>query len=180
MTLVTLAQAKQQVGIPTSDTSEDDVLTAYAAAITTVVEDYKNEVIDVREIVQEMFLSGCGAFALAYTPIISLTSVESIDGSQTWDVSGLYVNKLTGGVRVISGTAPRGPVLITYQAGYETPPPKYTRGALIILQHVWESQRGVGNVLEGVAPEESIRTSAPWTIPHKALEWLGPKGVVVA
>jgi hypothetical protein len=106
--------------------------------------------------------------------------VATLNNLTTWNVADLHVSKI-GRVRVLSGPRVAGIVEVTYSAGYEDPPEKYKRGALIILQHVWETQRGPGGVYGGVVgPEEGRNLHYGWTIPRKALEWLGSPGVAVA
>jgi hypothetical protein len=74
-----------------------------------------------------------------------------------------------------------GLVDVTYQAGYAAIPERYKQGALIILQHVWETQRGVGNVRAGVVgPEDTYDRRQEFTIPKRAIEWLGPARPLVA
>jgi hypothetical protein len=181
MAFISLEQAKRQLAIADDDTSDDDELQDYCDSITTVVERHVGDVIDERSIVEERLLDA-RSFVLYSTPAVSLTSVATVDASVTWDVDNLHLNTNTGRVTVLTGPPVRGLVEIIYLAGYDDDdiPGNYVRGGLIILQHVWESQRGVAGVQPGVAPEEMIRTSAPWTIPHKALEWLGPQKPVVA
>jgi hypothetical protein len=75
-----------------------------------------------------------------------------------------------------------GEIVATYTAGRNPVPYKYKQGALVILQHAWESQRGQGTVMSGVIGAEELRREpGTWfTIPNKALEWLGPPRPVVA
>jgi hypothetical protein len=51
---------------------------------------------------------------------------------------------------------------------------------LVTLQHNWETRRGVGSRPTGVVgPEEHYDPRFSYSIPRKALEWLGaPRPVV--
>jgi hypothetical protein len=188
MSIVTLAQAKEQLNIDPDDTTDDDELQEYVDAVTAVVEEYKHEVTEQRAITDEIEVHGCGGgwrggrrFRLWSAPVISLTSIVSWDGTTTWDVSQMRVSS-SGLVRVMAGLPVSGLVDVTYQAGYATVPDKYVRGALVILQHTWETQRGGGTMSSGViGPEEvRVRTVSAFTVPNKAKEWLGPPRPVVA
>lgn len=180
MSIVTLAQAKAQLNIDPGDTSADEELQDYVDGITGVVEDYKNEVIEPRPIIEE-FPSLNGICVLSHTPVIGLISVEGLVGSQVWDISGLHADPTTGRVTALSGARLSGALVITYKAGYTTIPGRYQRGALIILQHVWETQRGIAGVQSGAIGEEELHDRLySFSIPRKALEWLGSQGVAVA
>ncbi|MGW4876543.1 head-tail connector protein [Streptomyces sp. NPDC004262] len=180
MSIVTLAEAKKQLRIAEDDTSDDDELQGYVDAITGVVEDHKKEIIEPREIREDLDLCGRRRFRLWKVPVISLVSIATFDGSVTWDVANMRPDPETGLVRVLSGTPPSGGVEVVYQAGYTTIPDRYKRGALVILQHTWETQRGKGGPVRGgvIGPEE-IHSKFFFSIPRKALEWLGaPRPVV--
>lgn len=173
MSIITLDEARSALKIDDDDDSVNDELQAYVDAITTVVERHVGEVIERRTITERLRLRrGPTQFALRYVPVVSLTSLTSLLGV-AWDTSGMDVDP-SGTVEVFRGVAPYGTAIAVYEAGYETVPDNYKRGALIILQHIWESQRGVGNVLGSViGDEERLNRTWMYDIPRKALEWLG-------
>jgi hypothetical protein len=177
VSIITLDEARQALNYDPDDISDDAELQLYVDAITGVVEDYKAETIEPTFVTEELELPGLRKFYLSTGPVISLSAITALDAwSFVPDVSTLHVTKETGRVRVgPSGFPPRGFVAITYQAGYSPIPLRYKRGALVILQHVWETQRGTSltATLGIVGPEERGATST-FSIPRKALEWLGP------
>ena len=187
LAIVSLADAKAQLKMDPADTSEDDELRDFVAATTGMAELYKHEVIARRSVTDEIDLcrgssyGGLRKFRVWSAPVISLTSVVSWDSSVTWDVSNMRVSE-SGLVRVMDGLPVTGLVDVTYLAGYQVIPPHYKRGALIILQHIWETQRGQGTIMSGViGAEEHYRQPGEWfTIPNKAKEALGPPRPVVA
>lgn len=182
MAIVTIDDVLAQLNIDADDQDSIDELQPYIDGVTAVIEDYKREVIEPRAVVERLTLSGRSRFRLWSVPVISLTSIVSLDGSQTWDVSGLDVDGDTGLVEVVTGSPPMGRVKVTYQAGYETVPVNYVRGALVVIQHVWETQRGPGAVTASVVGPEEVhdaRFMNMFTFPRKAREWLGaPRPVV--
>lgn len=183
MSIVTLQQAKAQLNIDADDDSLDTLLQTYVDAITGAVEDYKHEIIEPKEFTDEVDLCGYRGqpfasgrhrrFRLYQTPIISITSAVSVDGTTTFDTSAWRPDRASGLVTAYGATWPYGHVLVTYQAGYTEVPPRYVQGALVILQHVWETQRGIDGSVAGVVGEDEKNRQWFYTIPMKALEWLG-------
>lgn len=188
MSIVTLDEAKVQLNIAASYTDDDAEIQGYVDGITRVIENYKHEVIEQRTISERVLLERRSKFRLCWQlPVISLTSLTALDGSQTWDVSPAAVDldPNTGIVIMLSGDRPVGWCRVVYEAGYAPAdvPVNYKRGALVVLQHVWETQRGVGMVAAGVVGPEEAGTRDPWlafTLPRRALEWLGQPNVPVA
>jgi hypothetical protein len=190
--MVSLADAKAQLNIPGSDHGNDDLLRDYIAGVTGALEDYKHEVIVRRTVTDELDLhggpgwSGRGGgwrqqFWLRSAPVISLTSVVSWDGTITWDVTQMRAQP-SGTVKVMTGQPVTGLVDVTYVAGLAVIPVRYKRGALIMLAHLWETQRGQLAALSGVmGPEEHFRQPGEFfTVPNKAKEWMGPPRPVMA
>jgi hypothetical protein len=184
--IISLADAKGQLGIDPADHRDDDELLEYIAGVTGAAEQYKHEVIVRRVITDELDLCGYGyggrrRFRLWSAPVISLTSVVAWDGSVTWDVTQMRAS-VSGVVRVMAGSPVTGLVDVTYVAGLQVMPARYKRGALIILEHAWESQRGQGSVMSGVIGEEEYRRQPGefFTIPNKAKEWFGVPRPVIA
>jgi hypothetical protein len=180
--IVSLADAKAQLNIDAADTGDDDELRNYIIALTGVVEQHLHEVVVPRQFTddpQPMFRAR--RFRVWNAPLLSLVSVATWDGSQTWDVTQMHPSP-SGLVKVMAGPPLTGEIVPVYMAGRNPIPPKYKQGGLVILQHVWESQRGQGGVMSGVIGEEEYRREpGTWfTIPNKALEYLGPPRPVVA
>lgn len=176
MSIVTLEQAKQQLNIDLAYTGDDKELQGYVDAVTAVVEDYTGIVIEQRQVTQRIELRGASTFLLANVPVVSLDSLTSVDGTQAWDVADLDVDPDSGRVTVLRGSRPKGLFVAVSTVGYATDevPARFVRGALVILQHTWETQRGQGSVGAGVVgAEESWDPASSFSIPRRALEWLG-------
>lgn len=180
--IISFADAKSALNIPLDDTSDDDELREFIYATTAAVEDYLHETVVRRQVTDQLELGPPRRkFRLWHAPVISLVSVQSWDGSLTWDVSNMRVSD-SGLVKVMAGPPVHGDVDAVAITGYQVTPPNYRRGALIILAHLWETQRGVGTKMAGViSPEERYRQPGEWfSIPNKAKEVLGPPRPVVA
>jgi hypothetical protein len=182
MSIITLDQAKQQLNIDLDYTNDAVALQQYVDGITAVIEDYKHEVIEQRTITEDIEVHHpTRRFRLWSRPVISITSVVSVDGSRTWDPALMRVSP-SGLVRILSGPPLVGFAVATIEAGYVTPPQKYVQGALVTLQHVWETRLGGGAVHSEVIGSEEHRYDPrySYSIPRKALEWLGAPQPVVA
>jgi hypothetical protein len=186
--MVSLADAKAQLSIDPADHDTDDLLRDYIAAATGAAELYKHEVIVRRAVVDTLDLSSQAGYGYGYgsglrrqkfwlrsAPVISLTSVISWDGAVTWDVTQMRASP-SGLVRVMGGMPVTGLADITHLAGLQQIPAHYKRGALIIVAHLWETQRGQLTAMSGVmGPEEHFRQSGEFfSVPAKAKELLGP------
>lgn len=179
MAIVTLDQAKAQLNI--TGNTNDEELQGYVDSVAGAVEDHLHQVVEARAVTDDIELCGRSSFRLWSAPVISLTSVVSLDGATTYDTESLHVSA-SGVVRVLSGSAPSGWVRVTYQAGYDPIPPRYVRGALIILQHLWETQRGASGAVRSLATssDETYDPRYSYSIPRRALELLGPPTPTVA
>jgi hypothetical protein len=105
----------------------------------------------------------------------------SWDGTTTWDVTQMRAAP-SGVVRVMNGPPVAGIVDVAYIAGYQQIPPHYKRGALVIVQHLWETQRGPGTAASGViGTEEHWRQAGEFfSVPDKSKELLGPPRPMLA
>ena len=189
--MVSLTDAKSQLNMDVTDHRFDDELRDFIASATGAAESYKREVIVRRTVTDELDFYGVSYTGYGYgfrqrfrvrsAPLISLTSVVAWDGSVTWDVSQMKANP-SGTVRVMGGMPVTGLVEVAYIAGYQVIPAHYKRGALVILGHIWETQRGPGTAASGViGTEEHWRQPGEFfSVPDKAKELLGPPRPMLA
>ncbi|MFJ9114478.1 hypothetical protein ACIRJO_02900 [Streptomyces sp. NPDC102394] len=176
MAIMTLAAAKKQLNIDASNTDDDLELQTYMDAVTGALEEYKHEVIEQRTFTEDIRVTAAGSFRLFNAPVVSLTSVVAADGSQTWNVANLRAAP-SGLVRVLSGVAVTGLVTVTYVAGPAVIPANYQLAGLIVLQHLWQTQRGVYGTVPGGG---EIVVPAGFALPNRAMELLGKPTPVVA
>ena len=186
--MLSLADAKQQLGMAPSYIDDDDELREKLAALTAAVENYKHETIVARTIVEEHAYDtiwGGGwpmqrRIRLWQFPPMQLISVTSEDGTISWEPQNLDLDTATGLVSVIQGPPVRGRVEVTYTAGYKIIPYNYLEGAKILLMHMWESRRGPGGLNGVIGPEELADFRHFTALPRKVLETLGPPRPVIA
>lgn len=198
--ILSLATAKKALGIDPSNTDDDEELREMLFGVTRSVENYKNEVIARRVITGESHQFDLWSWSwqtprprLNFTPVISLDTFTSEDGTINWlsdggslpaDTRGrnLYVESQTGIITVVSATAITGWIIAGYTAGYQVIPYNYLQGSKVMLQWLWETRRGPGGLNAVVGPEElhAMSSAHPYLIPRKAQEYFGPPFPAVA
>lgn len=187
--MITLDAAKEQVNIPASDATHDTELQAYVDAVTAVVERQTGEVVTPQSFTERHDVAYRRAdrydvyrphvsLVLQRHPVISLTSVARVDGTQTWNVADLDVDP-SGLVRVQAGAQLYGLILVTYQAGYSSVPPAWALAARFIVQHLWKTQRGSSGPRMGGADADTIEAGMA-TVPRDVWMLLGDQPPVVA
>jgi hypothetical protein len=190
--LVSLADAKRQLGIDPTYTDDDDELRSWIAAMTGPVELHKNEVIVQRQFTftWEQRCSGW-KFRLFKLPVVQLISLTGIIwGTTTTYVSapiaagttsgGYFIDPDTGIVKqILAGPSLSGYVTAVWTAGYSVIPQHYQNAAMMLLQALWETRRGPGGVGGVIGPEELADYRHYEALPRKVRELLGPARPVV-
>lgn len=183
--IVTLPEAKDYLII--SSTDEDDKLTSFIAAASQMIYN-KVGVISGSPTVEEWHDGGSSRIVLRNQgPIVSVTSVTESYGSMSYVLtqvtldSGSTSNAYTFTVdldegllvRRASGVAvpfTRGVrnVHVTYVAGYATVPADIKHATLVLLKHLWDTQRGPRS------SQSSIPDGSAYSFPNRVLEILSP------
>lgn len=180
--IVSLTDAKQFLGI--TSTSADEELRWWLAGMTEVLEREKNEVIVARQFtVTAEENHHPSRLRLWRLPVISLDSLARWDGTHTWDVTTDVIppDPDTGIVKLYRGQSLAGHLNYAYTAGYRVIPYNLQQAGEVLLQHVWETQRGPGVIGGGViGPEEAGDFKQMFMLPRKVREWLGPPRPAVA
>lgn len=167
MTLLDLAEAKAQLNI--TGTDNDEELQAYVDATTAVVERLTGRVIEPRDCTT-ITRAARGAVILAPVPVLGVTAV-SVDG-RALSADQLSALVLDGSSGLLAGDMLAGFVEVDFTAGMSTVPPAYALAARIILQHLYETQRGRwGPVRAGV--DVTTPPGFGYAVPNRALELLG-------
>lgn len=169
--IVSLSDAKAQLNVAATYTDDDEELRRYIGAVTGVVEREVGRVVARRSITERQSLDVAATqVLLSNVPVISLTSVATVDGATTWAVSDLDVDGDSGLATVLAGEPLGGDVEVTYDAGMAIVPENYQLAALIILQHLWETQRGKSGPVPGGG---DLVVPAGYAVPNRARELLG-------
>ena len=142
--IITLADAKTHLNIPATSTTHDDELQYFVDAACVVIAKLAGEVLqrDVTEIVRQR--GGVCSLMLAARPVVSVTTMTSIRDGAAYDVTALYVDNPLAGIvrRTDGGAVTGGPWTVTYVAGRADVPANIGLAARILVQHLWETQRG--------------------------------------
>lgn len=188
--LVSLADVKSYLNITSA--ASDEQLRGFIEAATGVVENVIGPVII--QTITEVHTRPGPVLQLQQPPVIALVSLMSIltvlppvfGASQVYDVTTLDADPASGIVRRLdglpigracAGSAPV-PLRAVYSAGRRTVPAPVTLAARIIIDGMWDTQRGH---FEGIRPRPGGGPTPPKkgrtvrdTIPPLALEMLQP------
>jgi hypothetical protein len=184
--IVSLADAKQKCKIPQESTEHDDKLRGYIESVTTAVEDHLHEAIVRRTMSEDIWVDWADEVCLGTTPVISLTSVATVDGSATWNVADLDVDRSTGIVAGLPYARPfNGRIRFVYTAGRLVIPSNYADATKIVVEHLWHTERPQvrnGAPFSGGGYEDTANTTYVgafgFAIPNRALELLGKPPVI--
>lgn len=169
--LVSLVEAREQLNI--TGTANDAEILRMLQAITEPVERYVGAV--GRRTWTETFDGGQTKIALLHFPVLSITQV--VESGAVLVSSGYMVKPNAGVLTRVSGGYPTrwrtgaDNITVTYEAGRVITGEHIRQAVLIILQHLWETQRGGFSA----SPRDSD-TYDPrfgYSIPRRALELLG-------
>ena len=146
-----LADGKDHLNIPQTDTSNDTELMAMIATIGASLERFTGGPVVNRQITERAeMLANQTVILVRQRPLVSVVSVTSASGGAIDISAGLDIDTNAGTVRRKLGLPFYGPffqwlpqVNITYVAGWGTSvPATFNLFARIVLAHLWESQRG--------------------------------------
>lgn len=185
--LLSLAEAKDAMRIPTTDTTRDATLAGtYIPAITSVVEDVVGPV--VHRTVTHTSRGDVPSILLHALPIASITSVV-VDGLALTAGTG-YVVDLANGIVYAGSASSRstfaggiGSVVVTYVAGVcattAEVPENVKLAARMILADQWtgSDQQGARPEFGGGGEAQTSRTPSGHLIPSEAYSLLEPDAV---
>ena len=184
--LLTLADVKAQLNI--TSTTYDTELGDYISAATDLVEwrtgpmssrQITDEFVDLigRTIYNELTTAGTRAFVLRTTPVISIDNIASgiLSGVTTYTAADFFVDSATGIVRRYDGGTIFGPLKVTYTVGRTSIPKAVNVAARIIVQHLWETQRGPSPANLQLSDVDNTTAGMFWDdIPNRAKMLLEP------
>ena len=180
MALLTLAEAKDHLDIPSADTTYDTELQGFVDAVIAVVEGLIGGPAENRTVTEVVEPTDAGrALILTARSVSAVTSITA--NGVTVGLTDLYL--APGRVLRRQSGLPwypsRAPVLVSFTAGLgATAPAAAKLAAKIIVAHMWATQRGsAGNVPGPNSEFGSINTVTPgygYAIPNRALELLAP------
>src|SRR6266702_1121750 len=180
VSILSLQDAKDMLNIAQTDTTDDAEIQRKIASIESGLEKFTGGPIITRTISNERLEVGSGyrTFALRYRPVVSVTSIVDVASGVAMSLADLDPDYVTGILRRKLNLPfwSRGPFyLITYTAGWGTAvPPAIQEAAAVILQQVWETQRG-GALTVATGGEETVTIPGfGYPVPVLAASLLAP------
>lgn len=171
MALVTMAQAKVHLNIPTATTSFDTEVTTFVDVASALVEGYADRVFSLNTSSQ-LFNGGTDTFILRQSPVTAVTAVVT-DGT-TLDSSAYDVDIANGIVRTVTaqpvGTAN---VSVSYTAGSATIPALAQHATLETVRHLWQTQRGSMGARNPLNGDDYV-AGMGFSLPRRVMELLDP------
>ena len=176
-----LADAKDHLNIPQSNTTSDAEIQSYIATIESALERYTGGPLVNRTVTERAeMMSNQTVILVRQRPLVSVTQILSAGGGAIDISGGLDLDVNAGTIRRELGLPFYGPfftwlpkVSITYVAGWGTAvPAAFSSAARIILAHLWESQRGPAS-LPGLGGGDMVTMPGfGFAIPNMAAELL--------
>lgn len=190
---VTLAETKSDLNLTT--TTNDAELQTVIDAATAILENHPAYTVvdNVKQTSHTEWYDTADTIALKHYPVASITSITGWSGATSqvftaaaWD-SGLtpdfgYAFDAASGLLHLSrgglsSTHWQGRVLVTYTSGVTTVPADIRAAALLLVEHLWETQRGTGGSAPpaGLDPDETqLGFGTSVILPNRVREVLAP------
>jgi len=183
--VVSYDMALEHLNIPAASANQEEIR-RFIDAAQDLAENYVGAVLGRRTITSEKYDGNTDVLRLRNPRAISISSVyengDLLDSSQyLLDPTGQRLYRLT--TSSLSSTtygaygywaAGVNSVSVTYVAGYTVTPPAVQQGVLEILRHLWQTQRGVTNVMSRTGTGDDFYTGATYSLPRRAMELLDP------
>lgn len=163
--VIGLDEAKAFLQI-TSGTSDEE-LRVFIAAAAERIEAEVARVLGRRTVVHT-FTKPMGAVTFPGVPILSVTSV--VDGDKTLAATD-YILSAQSGVIVPKGAWESDTLTVTAVCGLVSPPEPVRHSILLLLEHMWQTQRGTMRM--GIGGDD-WSPSMTFTLPNRARENLIP------
>lgn len=179
VTVLSLFDAKDALNIPQATTTYDDEIRRMIATIEASLERITGGPIITRSVTERVDMDGSPwEIKLLKRPLVAVTSITDVLTGLTLDISALDVDTNASMVRrkdTQQFVATTGVVTVVYTAGQGTAvPPAIGSAAALILQHLWETQRGGSSTPRYGGTEETQMLGVGYAIPNQAAELLAP------
>lgn len=169
--LMSLADARAHLNLVS--TSDDEEVRNFVAAASRIVESYVGATV-VRSYTETLE----GPAMLMYSPVIEVESIAALYGSTAVTADDIEADDAGRLVRTDNGSQLWGTYRVTYRAGRTDIPANWVRAVGIILQHMWQTQRGVDPRRAPMATTDEYQpqdaAGRHFSIPRRAVELLEP------
>ena len=182
--IVGLSEAKDYLNIPATDTSNDEELRSFIDSASDLAESYVGQVLGRRTYTDELYDGGTEFIRIRNPKVISISSVYengALVSSTAYnlDYTGQRLYRIGSGTLYATNsygywTGGFNNIKITYVSGYVSPPMAAKQGVLVIIKHLWETQRGAMNVMGRVLGGDELYSTPTYSLPRRAMELLDP------
>lgn len=168
--IVSLEETKLHLNI--SNDGTDSEIRGFIEAVTSICAFYCGTLFPAEYVETH---HACGdTLVLRHYPVIDVSAIAAVGSGPAVDVSGVDIGE--GGVLDLGASA-WGKLRVTYTAGYSILPANITRAALIIIQHMWDTQRPRNSRRPSVPVSEDFSTVQDqsgrfYSVPRRAVELL--------
>ena len=177
--VISLQDAKDMLNIPQATTTFDAEIASFVATIESSLRGMTGGPIVNRTITGERceFNGWYEMLQVRQRPLVSVTSITSVQSGTALDVSSLDINPAARTIRKKDRSpfsSDSAVVLVTYVAGWGTSvPPAINTAARVILDHLWNTQHGPSVRPSMGAIELTTPPGFGYAIPNYAAELLG-------
>lgn len=179
--ILPLQDAKDALNIPASVTTSDTEIAAYVATIRSNLEKATGGPLVNKTITERSeMMSGQTVIPVRQRPLVSVTAITGASGGAIDISAGLDLDANAGLIRRQLGLPFYGPffswlpmVNVTYVAGWGTSvPAAFNVFARIVLQNLWQSQRGPAVILPMTSGDMTTPPGFGFAVPNQAAELL--------
>lgn len=158
MSVLTLADAKSDLGITSVDAARDVRLQAVIDGAEATLADKVGPLASTAQSERIRSYPGARALALEGKPVISLTTVTAVKSGTVIATADLHIDARSGLVSYDDGYTTFTEELydVTYQAGHSPLPADLLEGIKALVRHRWTPQRGPvkpGTIITRVEPD---------------------------
>lgn len=195
--VISTAEAKTALNIPTADTTQDSELAVYATAVSLRLDALVGPIVN-RTITGEVHDGGRSFIILRYSPVSSVTSVSERQGTTSYTVvtenyaastsydylldplTGILYRRGSGGD--VDWYGGRQNIVVTYVAGRfantTSVDGRYKQAAAIMLTHLWRSEQGASGATFGEGPSNTFVPG--FAVPNAVVELLADQLIAPA
>lgn len=174
--IISLAEARTVLGLAAANTTKDEDLRGYIAAVTPIVEDIAGPVLAATKTWTDS--GGRTSIVLPYKPA-AITSV--VEDGVTLTAGTDYVTNLKAGVITRGSSSSPRPfaagqqnVVVTYTVGAAVVTEAVIRATRIILKQMWQADIQGYRPSFGAPDSDTVLTPSGFLVPKRALELLQP------
>lgn len=169
--IFSLAEAKKHLNVDEDSHDDDEEIQGFIRSVTEVCERYVGALV---RTVHTQRVEGGRGIALNHFPVLSITSITAVwPGHVPPALADLHIDETTGVIQRKDGDRICGPLIVIYVAARTAIPSHVRLAGKILLQHLWETQRGQQGGASFGGSQEPWDPRFSFAIPRRVLELLG-------